>query len=137
MNVTVDKIWNGQDVKIRGKRVIGKSIYETGLIIEAQAKSLCPVDQGRLSASITTQAVDRGTLPKGQGAVVSDVIDRPTDPNEVLVGTPVEYGPYIEWGTVNSDAQPFLRPALDLAQGKVLTVVQNNGRFEFAEYLGG
>jgi len=135
MNVTVKKVWNGNAVKIQGKKVIGKSIYETGLIIEANAKSLTPVDTGRLAASITTQAYDKGTLPRGIGADSNDVIDKPTNQNTVYVGTPVEYSEYTEFGTIKSDAQPFLRPALDLAKGNVLTVLEKNGRLEFAEYL--
>ena len=61
-------------------------------------------------------------------------IKAPTDEDEVLVGTPVDYGPYVEFGTVRSNAQPFLRPALDLAQGKTLTVMEKHGRQEFKEY---
>jgi len=97
MNISVSKVWNGNAVKIQGRKVVGKSIYETGLIVEAQAKSLCPVDQGRLSASITTQAIDKGTVPSGEGAVATDIIQKPNDANEVLVGTPVEYAEYQEF----------------------------------------
>lgn len=128
MKVTVDKVWHGAEIKIQGRKVVNKSAYETGLIVEAQAKSLCPVDQGRLAASITTQSVDMGTKPKGKGAVETDLIQKPTDPNEVLVGTPVEYSEYIEFGTMYTDGQAFLRPALDLAQGKVLSILEENGK---------
>jgi len=134
MNVSISKVWNGNAVKIQGRKVVGKSIYETGLIVESQAKSLCPVDTGQLSASITTKSIDRASVP-GPEAKPEDIIKAPTDPNEVLVGTALEHGVYQEFGTIKMDAQPFLRPALDLAKGKVLTVLEKNGRFEFAEYL--
>jgi very-short-patch-repair endonuclease/phage gpG-like protein len=42
---------------------------------------------------------------------------------------------HVEFGTVKMSAQPFLRPALDLAQGKTLTVVMKNGKYEFGDYL--
>jgi HK97 gp10 family phage protein len=132
LETTLD--WHGEEVKIRGKRVVGLSAYETGLVVEGQAKELCPVDTGRLAGSITTQAVDKGTSPK-LPATSEDLIKKPTEANEVLVGTPVEYGPYMEFGTIKTDAQPFLRPALDLAQGKVLTIVRDNARMQFREYL--
>ena len=137
IKTTVASQWNGNDVKIRGRRVTGKTAFEVGLVVEGQAKLLAPVDTGRLAASITTQASDSGTIPTGEGAVSTDVIARPSASNriEVFVGTPVFYGPYVEFGTIRSNAQPFLRPALDLAKGNTLTIFMNNGRYEFRDYL--
>lgn len=132
--VTVESQWNGKPVKLAAKRVTGKSAFEIGLIVEGQASLLAPRKTGRLSGSVTTQASDHGTSPRSP-AGSSDVIQPPDDENEVLVGTAVFYGPHQEFGTVHTDAQPFLRPALDLARGQALTVVQKNGRFEFREYL--
>ena len=131
--VSTSTEWRGKEVKIAGKRVVNKSAYEIGLIVEGQAKLLCAVDTGRLAGSVTTQASDHGTNPEAP-ATGADKIKAPTDENEVLVGTPVFYGPYLEFGTVRSNAQPFLRPALDLAQGKMLTVVEKHGRDEFREF---
>ena len=33
------------------------------------------------------------------------------------------------------DSQPFLRPAADLVQGKVLEIVKVNGKYYFKDYL--
>jgi hypothetical protein len=133
--VEYKKVWRGEEVKIRGRKVVNKSAFETGLVVERQAKALCPVDTGRLAASITTQARTKGTTPKGKGARLTDVITPPADEGEVYVGTPVEYGPYIEYGTYRSEAQSFLRPALALAKGEQLTILMHNGRAQFREYL--
>lgn len=145
MDVTVDTYWNGEDVKVRGQKVVGKSAYEIGLIVEGQAKLLCPVNYGYLAASITVQAHDHGNEPSavtpgkqiGPNPGMPDKmkIDRPADPNEVLVGTPVSYGPYVEFGTAKMMAQPFLRPAFHLAMGKALTITKVNAKLVFAEYL--
>lgn len=132
--VKTDLAWNGEDVKIRGRKVVNKTAYETGLVVEGQAKVLAAVKTGRLRGSITTQSAGKGTAVEGE-AKAGDKISAPADDQEVLVGTAVEYGPYIEFGTVGSDAQPFLRPALDLAQGKVLSIAQKEGRMEFKDYL--
>lgn len=134
MKSTVSQQWHGEEVKIMGKKVVNKSSYEIGLVIEGQAKELCPVDTGRLAGSITTQSFTEGTSPKSP-ATSSDVIQKPKDEMEVLVGTPVDYGPHIEFGTIRSDAQPFLRPALDLAKGKTVVIVERNAKFYFKEYL--
>lgn len=67
-----------------------KLVQKTALRIEAEAKKLCPVDTGRLRASIATQRLGPATYG---------------------VGTGVEYAPYVEFGTRKMSAQPFLRPA--------------------------
>lgn len=139
--------WKGQDVKIKGKKVVNKSSFEIGLVVEGQAKLLCAVNYGYLAASITTQSDTKGTelespskygkeTPPPDHQVSSfKKIEKPGDNNEVLVGSAVDYAPYIEFGTVKSNAQPFLRPALDLAKGKALTITTINGKQEFGDYL--
>jgi len=134
MTATVSSQWKGNEVKIAGKRVIGKSIYEIGLVVEGQARELAPKDTGRLKGSITTASSDKQTNPRYPSGSM-DAIRRPYNPNEVFVGTAVEYGPYMEFGTVRTDARPFLRPSLDLAKGKTLTIMEKNGRMEFKEYM--
>lgn len=59
---------------------------------ETYAKRMCPVDTGRLRNSITHQQY--------------------SDDTEV-VGTNVEYAPYVELGTHKQKPQPFLRPAAE------------------------
>jgi HK97 gp10 family phage protein len=134
MKATVSQTWRGQEVKIQGKKVVNKSIYEVGLIVEGQAKELAPKDTGRLAASITTQSSTEGTEPKGKGAVATDKIQKPSSDMEVLVGTATDYSIWQEFGTVRMNASPFLRPALDLAHGKVLTIVQENEKYYFKDY---
>jgi len=134
MNVRTEFDWNGDEVKIIGHRVVRKTAYETGLVVEGQAKVLTPVKTGRLAGSITTQASDHGNNVRSP-ATDTDKINAPTDAMEVLVGTAVDYAPYVEYGTRRSGAQPFLRPALDLAKGNVLTIGRKNGKAEFKDYL--
>ena len=132
---TYKSVWHGKEVKVIGKKVMNKSAFEIGLIVEGQGKLLAPKKTGRLAASITTQARLMGTQPKGRGAVASDLIGSPQADMMIYVGTPVEYGPYIEFGTNRTESQAFLRPALALAKGKTLTVLLDNGRAQFKEYL--
>lgn len=79
---------------------IGKALVRSTVRIERTAKQLCPVDTGRLRASIT-HALDRDS----RGLVG-------------VVGTDVNYAPYVELGTSRSGAQPFLRPALASEVGR-------------------
>lgn len=63
--------------------------------VERVAKRLCPVDTGRLRASISYRL---GIDMDGVYAVI---------------GTDVHYAKYVEFGTRFMRAQPFLRPALE------------------------
>lgn len=68
---------------------IPPALEAVGLQAEGYAKLLCPVDTGRLRNSISH-------------AVQGDT---------VYIGTNVEYGPYVEFGTRNQRPQPYLTPA--------------------------
>lgn len=55
------------------------------------------------------KAIDTGNLR-------NSITARPTVHNGVkatVVGTPVEYGPYVELGTYKMAARPFIRPAVE------------------------
>ncbi len=149
VKTTVNKVWNGKQVKIQGRKVVGRTCYEAGLVIEGDAKLLCPVDYGYLRASITTQSSTQGTEIEvvssppvrskitflgGRRRQYFNKIDKPTNDMETDVGTPVYYAPYVEFLD-----QPFLRPALDLAKGKEVTIYEKMKRgkefHEFSDYL--
>ena len=71
-----------------------------GLLIESTAKELCPVDTGRLRASIN--------------------YDRPSG----TVSTNVVYAPAQEFGTRHHKAQPFLFPAAERWRQSYLTAIK-------------
>lgn len=64
---------------------------KTAMDLEAHAKSRAPVDTGTLKNSIQATRIGKGHW-------------------RVVVG--VEYGMYVEWGTVHMHAQPFFQPAV-------------------------
>lgn len=74
-----------QAAKARALEIIGGKA-------ETYAKQLCPVDTGNLRNSITHKQFDENTE---------------------VIGTNVEYAPYVELGTVNMRARPYLRPAAE------------------------
>ena len=63
-----------------------------GGMAESYAKMLCPVKTGNLRDSITHE-------PEGE--------------NTEVIGTNVEYAPFVELGTVKMAARPYLRPAAE------------------------
>lgn len=77
---------------------VARDLQRRALQVDRAAKQLCPVDTGRLRSSITNEL---GQDAEGLVAVI---------------GTNVEYAPYIELGTSKMAAQPFLLPALAAGQ---------------------
>lgn len=74
-------------------------LVKVGLQVQSKARSLCPVDTGRLRSSIImTKGRD------GQGFYVE-------------IGTNVSYAAFVEFGTSRAAAQPYLLPAVALAAG--------------------
>ena len=133
MGITINasSVENGMEkVNRRLDTAVRKSLEQIGLLIEGDAAEKCPVDTGRLANSITHQVDDKS----------------------VSVGTNVEYGKYVEFGTgryaVNGDgrdtpwayqnskgewvytqgnrAQPFLVPAAKNNQVKIKKIIENN-----------
>lgn len=82
---------NTEEVKDELLEKIERGLIACGLVAEGHAKSLCPVDTGRLRNSITNQV---------------DMSEQ-----AVYIGTNVEYAAYVELGTSRMPARPFLRPA--------------------------
>lgn len=75
---------------------VSRFMLRQGILVTNLAKSYCPVDTGRLRASIG--------------------VDQSSD-GSVTVGSNVEYAIYVEAGTRYQRAQPYLRPALDQVVG--------------------
>lgn len=67
------------------------AVAESSLNVQRKAKRRCPVDTGRLRASIDAVFY--------QGGMTGEV------------GTPVSYAPYVEFGTHRATAKPFLFPS--------------------------
>lgn len=76
---------------------VGRDLARRAVKVDRAAKRGCPVDTGRLRSSIGWE------LGADAGGLLA------------VVGTDVEYAPYVELGTSRMAAQPFLRPALSAA----------------------
>lgn len=81
---------NASNIEAALNQAIAKGLEEIGLTCEAYAKEACPVDTGRLRASILHRVEEGG--------------------KRVQVGTHVEYAPAVELG-IEQKPQPFLKPA--------------------------
>ena len=68
---------------------VEKALTMIGIQAMNYATLKCPVDTGRLAGSITSRV----------------------EGDTVTIGTNVEYGKYVEFGTSRMGAQPFIGPA--------------------------
>lgn len=83
-----------------------KALEEIGVTAENYAAKLCPVDTGRLRASI------------------SHIIA--PDEQAVYIGTNVEYAQAVELGTSKQEAQPYLKPAATDHKDKYQKILNDN-----------
>lgn len=100
MEITVD---NTAAVKGGLKSAFARALERIGMQAEGYAKDLCPVDTGNLRNSIT----------------------HTSDGKAAYIGTNVEYGKYVELGTVKMAAQPYLRPAAADHAGTYRNIVKD------------
>lgn len=104
---------HAKDVLSAEKEAARLALEIIGGKAETYAKKLCPVDTGRLRNSITHQQYDDNTE---------------------VVGTNVEYGPYVELGHHSPSGKmvagkPFLRPAAEghaAEYAEIIKVVMSN-----------
>lgn len=107
-----------------GKTTSGKNAVTRGLIkamkpIESRAKDLAPTDSGKIRDSIRTKKARavRGAGGRYQRQTSIEILTGPTGREEGGVGA------YLEFGTVNMSARPFMRPAADAEADAVLSEV--------------
>jgi HK97 gp10 family phage protein len=123
--------WFG-DKAIQGvEQAVNVALEASGLLIHGQAVNLSPVGQypkgsgkvggnlrNSLSYSVDGEVKGLNSSP-GQKARPEDGVKPNPDKNSVIIGTNVEYAPYVELGTVKMAAQPYLNPALEMNKGNI------------------
>lgn len=97
----------------RMKRNISEVLNEGATICVSLAKQLSPVDTGFMKANITQ--TDEASPEKLRAAIESGA----------------DYSVFVEYGTVNMDAQPFFTPAFESARRQV-----NNGLKRVLQFGG-
>lgn len=94
---------------------ITKQIAASTLTIESQAKELAPVGTPE---STGIKGYHGGRL---RSSINSDL----SKPNIGIVGTNVEYSPFVELGTYKMSAKPFLYPAWNAQRQKFLNALRS------------
>ena len=139
MSVNVSTKWDGNTFRSTIiPKVEYRSVREAALFCQGQAVLLCPVDKGRLRGSIGVKMAGQALIKNSESgkAQAEDFIQEEPEKNVAHVGTNVEYSVFQEFGTQKMPAQPYLRPAADLTEGKALTICERAGKAEFENYRG-
>lgn len=89
-DVQVQVTSNKDEALEAAEAAIARALERIGLRAERMAKTYCPVDTGRLRSSISHTTTD----------------------DSAIIGTNVEYAPYVELGTSKRKAKPYLAPAI-------------------------
>ncbi|WP_343006737.1 HK97-gp10 family putative phage morphogenesis protein [Collinsella aerofaciens] len=87
-------------------RALVAALEEVGLVAEGYAKRACPVDTGRLRNSIT------------------HIVDE--DGKCAVIGTNVEYAPFVELGTRRQKPQPYLKPAAEDHESTYRSIIRKH-----------
>lgn len=93
--------WYGDRLIKQVGAKVAAGMEKACLLVENDAKRICPVDTGRLRASLTHEVEKSG----------KEIIGR--------VGTNVEYAIPVEYGASGRPAQPYLRPSLEKNRGNI------------------
>ncbi|KUF12407.1 HK97-gp10 family putative phage morphogenesis protein [Pseudoponticoccus marisrubri] len=107
-----------QDILHALRPALVKSAEETA----RNARTLAPVEDGDLAASITVTGPNETTPAYAEGGG-----KRTAGPNQALVtvgNENVRHGHLQEFGTIHHEAQPFLRPGWRIARPRVMRRIQ-------------
>ena len=84
---------NKKEVLAAMQKAEERALEAIGVFVDGEAVLRCPVDTGNLRSSINHRVNKKE--------------------KSVSIGTPVEYGPYVEKGTRHQKEQPFLQPSVE------------------------
>ena len=108
---TTSLIWYGDRIQSAFDRGAQAAVVEATILVYDAAKGRVPVDTGAL----------RDSIEMSYGL------------NEGEVSTRLYYAPYVEYGTANMSAQPFLQPALDENRLAIEYIFKRNIKAELGE----
>ena len=110
---------NTQDVLSEVDKRISSNLKESSLLVERTAKQIVKVKTGTLKRSILsnwygakgTRSTSWKANKKGRKAGKTEI--EASVKKEAIIGTNIEYAPYVELGTSKMSARAFLRPAME------------------------
>lgn len=123
---------------------ISKAVRKAAFDIQARAAQMAPVDTGFLKASIYVVTHDDSTYDaagdraagRNSEADMLPEVSTPPDDRTAYVAVGASYGVYVELGTRNAPAQPYLLPAAEIVKPQYLAALRGL-EGELLSLLGG
>lgn len=111
MSVTVNS-YVPKAIKLVNKGV-DNGLLEVAINVTSQAKSLANFNKGYQTGQTKAGLMWKGKEKSGGKTAGDDLTEKPKA-LEYVVGVNNDHAIYPEFGTRNMDAQPYLRPAVDI-----------------------
>ncbi len=137
--------WYGDKAIKSVEEAVSLALEAAGLLVHGQAVNLAPVGQypkgsgkvggnlrNSLSYSVEGEVKGMNSSP-GQKAAPGSGVKTNNDKNSVVIGTNVEYAPFVELGTSKQAAQPYLNPALEANKGNIKKIFADAIRREVGD----
>lgn len=75
------------------------------------------------AAAVECQSTAKVLVPKDTGTLARSIVAEPENPLSWVVGTDVEYAPFVEYGTHRMAAQPYLTPAAEAQRQRFISAL--------------
>ena len=106
------------------EKAIETALTAAAIKVHGDAALLCPVDTGNLRGSISYSVSGKAVEGLGPPATSSDAVHvAPKD--TAIIGTNVEYGAKVEFGSSRHSGKPFLQPALENNTKEITEIMKN------------
>jgi HK97 gp10 family phage protein len=121
-------VWHGKEFELMVKSEMAKRLPLAGAVVVGEVKRLLGV-QGRPSVTSMKQGsrITRskpGEPPRWQTKTLrKSITQESVSDTEERVGTNVKYAKWLEGGTPNMAARPFLRPGLAKSKKKIIAIL--------------
>ncbi len=111
-------------IPVAARRAVVPALEKSAYEIQDAMEALAPEDTGDLIGSITVTGPGQATPPYSQPGGSTVV---PENAVAITVGnTDVRYPHLVEYGTVNSQAQPFFWPAFRMGRKRALARIKRS-----------
>lgn len=121
-----------------GRTTLRKSLVKAAQPVAVIARNLAPVDQANLARSIAVSTTltrnQRRTSEKANEVEVYVGPARGAAPGSSRYA--LNYASFVEFGTIDTPAQPYLRPAWDRAQGLILKLFADDLKIQVEAAAG-
>jgi HK97 gp10 family phage protein len=111
-------------IPLAARKSVGPALLRAADIVADTMRSLAPVDEGDLRASIAITGPGEATPPYSQpggSAIVPELNAAITVGN-----SDVRYPHLLEYGTSDTAAQPFFWPGLRLSRKRAMAIIKRN-----------